>query len=90
MYQFAAVQQTSTAKLHAFFQRFKTEVGALKVNETKITTENAFNRGHFGTEDNNESKTMNQITTKNCFCYFCRFATCTLTLGPQNTYIYVF
>ena len=66
-------------------------MGALKVNETKITTENAFNRGHFGIEDNNDSNTVNQTTTKKlCFCYSCRFATCTLTLRPQNTYIYVF
>ena len=27
---------------------------ALKVNETKITTENAFNRDNFGIEDNDE------------------------------------
>ena len=43
MYQFAAMQQTNTAKLPAFFQRFQTEMHVLKVNETKITPENAVN-----------------------------------------------
>ena len=33
MYQFAAEQQTSTAKLPAFFQRFQTEERVLRVNE---------------------------------------------------------
>ena len=55
MYEFDAAQQTSTAKLPPFFQRFQTEVHPLKVNETKITSENAFNGYHFGTEGNHES-----------------------------------
>ena len=36
----AAAQQTSTAKLHAFF--FQKTVPALRVNETKLTSRNAF------------------------------------------------
>ena len=47
MCQFAAVQGTSTAKLLPFFQRFQTKVHGVWVNETKISTENAFNRDHF-------------------------------------------
>ena len=35
--------------------------------------------------------TINKVKTKNvCLRYFCRFVTSTLTLRPQNTYIYVF
>ena len=33
-----------TAKLLTFFQKFQTAVCTLRVNETKITTENAVNR----------------------------------------------
>ena len=36
MYQFAAEQQTSTAKLPAFFQRFQTEERVLRVNRLKM------------------------------------------------------
>ena len=34
---FAAAQQTSTAKLPAFYQRFQTEETTLRVNGAKIT-----------------------------------------------------
>ena len=44
-------QQTSTAILPTLFQRLLT----LRVNETKITSENAFNGDHFKTEGNQES-----------------------------------
>ena len=57
MYYFAAAPQTSAAKLPVFFQRFQiiqTKVHALKVNKTKITTDNNINRDHFGIEDNHE------------------------------------
>ena len=47
MYQFAAVQQTSTAKLPAFFFNFKT-VRAVRINETKLTSRNAFIVNLFG------------------------------------------
>ena len=43
MYQFAAAQQTSIAKLPTFFERYQTEMCPLSVNETKITYKNAFN-----------------------------------------------
>ena len=42
MYWFAAVQQTSTAKLAAFFQKLKKAVRALRVNESKVTSRNTF------------------------------------------------
>ena len=37
MCEFAAVQQTSTAKVPAFFQKKLKTVRALSVNETKLT-----------------------------------------------------
>ena len=43
MYYFAAVQQTSTVKLPAFFLRFETEEHILRVNESEVTGESAFN-----------------------------------------------
>ena len=49
------VQQTSTAILPTLFQRSRTKVHTLRVNETKITSENAFNGDHFKTEGNQES-----------------------------------
>ena len=36
------MQQTSTAKWAAFFQKFKKTVRALRVNETKINWRNVF------------------------------------------------
>ena len=36
-------------------QEVQTEVRELKVRETKITTEKAFNKDHFGTEGNHET-----------------------------------
>ena len=48
-------QQTSTAILPTLFQRFRTKVHTVRVNETKITSENAFNEDHFRTEGNQES-----------------------------------
>ena len=55
MYQFAAVQQTSTMKLPAFFVRFQTEDRVLRINKSEITGENAFNGHFFEIEDNHES-----------------------------------
>ena len=48
-------QQTSSAKLPAFFQRFWTKVQAVKVNEANVTTEKIFSRDNFETENNYES-----------------------------------
>ena len=56
MYLFAAAQQTNTTKLPVYFQRFQTKVCTLTVNETKITTENAFSRDDFGTDGSQESR----------------------------------
>ena len=50
-----------TSKLRIFFQRFQTEVRALKVHETKITTEGAFNRDHFGIPDNPQSNNNERV-----------------------------
>ena len=55
MYQFAATPQTSTEKLPVFFQNFQKTVQWLKVNESKISTENAFNRDYFRNGANIES-----------------------------------
>ena len=43
MYQFAVVQQTSTAKLPLSFLEIKKRTCGLRVNETKPDTESAFN-----------------------------------------------
>ena len=86
MYQFAAAQQTSTVKLPAFFLRFQTKERILRVNESEITGENAFNRDLFETEDNHESikdeKTWLQVFLQISYPYF----------NPQTakTYIYIF
>ena len=50
MYQFAAVQQTSTGKLAAFFQKFYKIVRALRVNETEVTSKIAFIDNFFALE----------------------------------------
>ena len=55
MYYFAAPQQTSAAKLPAFFQRFQTKEHVLSINKTKSSGENAFHGYHFETEGNHES-----------------------------------
>ena len=47
MHQLAAAQQTSAAKLLAFFQRYQTKECALQINQAKITSENVFNGDHF-------------------------------------------
>ena len=54
MYHFAAAQQTSTAKLPAFYKPFQTEERALRVNEAKITRENSLNWDNFSSEGNSE------------------------------------
>ena len=56
MYQFVAAQQTSTAKLTAFFQKFLKIVPALRVNEAKVTWRNAFIDNRFALESEKESK----------------------------------
>ena len=65
-------QQTSTAILPTLFQRFRTKVLTLRVNETKITSENAFNGDHFKTEGNHESgKDENHVLVFFQICYLC-------------------
>ena len=54
MNSFAAPQHISLAKLPAFYQRFQTEEGALRLVEAKVTTENASNGYHFRSEGNHE------------------------------------
>ena len=77
------MQQTSTAKLMAFFQRFQIHVWAQRVNETKITSENTFNGNHFRTKCNHESSNKE----KPYFGCFFRFVSHALTLRPQNMYM---
>ena len=54
MYQFAAAQQTSTAKLAATFQNFQKTVRTLRVNEIKVTSRNAFIDNVFALESEKE------------------------------------
>ena len=51
-----AAQQTSTAKLAAFFQKFKKIVRTLRVNETKVTSINNFIDNLFTIKSKKESK----------------------------------
>ena len=61
-------------------------VCALRFTETKITSENAFNRNCFGLK-----VAMNKEMTTNLFLgYICRFVTGALIVRPGNTYICVF
>ena len=46
------VQQTSTAKIPVFFQNCLKRVWWLKINENKITTENAFDCDYLGNGGN--------------------------------------
>ena len=69
-------------KLLAFFQRFQTEVHALRVNGTNISNENAINGDNVGTEGDHESSN----DEKSCFRYFYRF----VTLRSRYKYIYIF
>ena len=55
MYQFAAVQQTSTVKLQAFYLRFQTAQRVLRVNKSETTGQNTFHEDLFEIEDNHES-----------------------------------
>ena len=55
MYQFATAQENSTLKLAALLLRCQTEERVLKVNKSKITGENTFNRDHFEIECNHRS-----------------------------------
>ena len=48
-------------KLLAFFQRFQTEVHALRVNGTNISNENTINGDNFGTEGNHESSNDEKV-----------------------------
>ena len=42
----------ANSKITGISQRFQTEVHALKVIETKVSTGNAINRDHFGVKGN--------------------------------------
>ena len=79
-----AAQQTSTAKLPAFFRRFHTEKHVLWVNKTKSAGENAFNGDHLGTEGNHESSN----DKKNLFWVFLLIVTLALTLRPRIDRVY--
>ena len=75
------------AKLLAFYQRFQTEEGALRLVEAKITTENAFNGDHFRSEGNHEYSNNKKTFF---WLFFLRLVTSALTLRPRNTYFYDF
>ena len=61
MYLFAAVQQTSTAELPPFLQRFLKTVRASRANETKFISINAFigNLFALGTEEVSKNEIRN-------------------------------
>ena len=48
-------------------QRFQTDEHALWISKAKISTENDFNREHFGTEGNHETSNNEE----NLVCIFC-------------------
>ena len=50
------MQENSTAKLPTSFLKFKGIASKLRVNETKLTTENASNWDHLGFEGNSQSE----------------------------------
>ena len=54
MNKFATTQQTSARKLAIFDQRFQIKEPVLKINDVKITRENAFNGDHLITEGNHK------------------------------------
>ena len=54
MYALTAAQQTSTEKFTVFFKRNQTQVRAVNINETKITTGKCFSSDRFGFRDNHE------------------------------------
>ena len=84
MNQFAAPQHISLAKLPAFYQRFQTEEGALRLVEAKVTTENASNGYHFRSEGNHEYSN----NEKTFFWYFLEI--CDQCFNPQTAkYVYL-
>ena len=56
IYWFGAAQQTSTVKMSAFIKKKKKTVRALRVNETKCTSEKAFIVNIFALKREKESK----------------------------------
>ena len=65
MYKFAA-QQTSVAKMPAFFQKFKKTVRALRVDETKVTSRNTFFVNVFALRSDKESKNNERTLFQDC------------------------
>ena len=57
---------------------------ALRVNESKITAENAFNRDHLWMEGKHESKSESKPSFRN----LCWFMSGSVTLRPRKTYVY--
>ena len=52
---FLVLKPSSTVKLRPFFWKFQTEERVLRLNKSKITSENTFNRYDFDIEGNYES-----------------------------------
>ena len=81
MYYFGA-----NIKITGIFQRFQTEVHALRVIETKVTTRNDLNRDHFGVKGNYESDN----NEKTLLWVFLQISDpCFLTLRPPKMQIYL-
>ena len=53
---FTAAQENSTVKLPIFLQTLQIELQTLWLHESKIFSENDFNRDHSATEGNNEAR----------------------------------
>ena len=66
MNKFATAQQTSTAKLPTFFQKFLKIVHALRGNETKVTWRRAFIVNLFTLESEKESKNNERTLFRDC------------------------
>ena len=60
------MQQTSTVKLNAFFFKILKTARALRVNETKATSRNAFIGNRFALESKKESKNEERTIFRDC------------------------
>ena len=59
-------------------------MSALRVNQSKITAENAFNPDHLWMEGKPESKNESKPSSR----YLCWFMSGSLTLRPRKAYVY--
>ena len=60
------MQQTSAAKLAAFFEKFLKKVPTLRVNKTKVTLRDTFTSNLFALESKKESKNDERTPFRDC------------------------